>query len=62
MNKPKIKLSGENGNIFNLLGIAINALENAGQKEQAEELTGKVMNVKSYHEALNCIREYCIVS
>jgi hypothetical protein len=36
--KPVAKLIGENGNIFNLLGIANRALKNAGQYEQASKM------------------------
>ena len=57
--KPKCKLVGENGNIFNLISIANRALKEAGLKEQGNEMTIKVMNnAKSYDEALQIIMEY----
>ena len=34
--KPKCKLVGENGNIFNLMGIAARTLKRAGLREEAE--------------------------
>lgn len=59
MNKPKCKLIGEDGNIFNLMGIASRALKKNGMKEQASEMVEKITKTaKSYHEALNIIGEY----
>lgn len=58
MSKPECKLIGEDGNIFNLIGLAGKALRNAGMKEQAEEMRDKVCNSKSYDEALYIISEY----
>lgn len=43
MKKPKVKLIGKNGNVFNLLGIRNLALKRAGQEEQAKELSQKVL-------------------
>jgi len=62
MNKPKCKLTGENGNIFNLIGKASRTLKRAGLVAQAEEMAEKVMKSGSYHEALNIIGEYVEVS
>ena len=57
--KPRCKLIGEDGNIFNLLGIAGRTLVRAGMREQQEEMLMKVHNeAKSYSEALNIIMEY----
>lgn len=59
MNKPKCKLVGQNGNIFNLIGIAQRVLKENGQNEQAKELANKIMTTaKSYDEALQIIMEY----
>ena len=59
MNKPKVKLIGEDGNIFKLVGIASRALDKAGLKDKSEEMTEKIFASKSYNDALNIIREYC---
>lgn len=61
-NKPKVKLTGQDGNVFNLLGICTKALKRAGQSEEAKELTKKVFSSGSYHEALSIMQEYCEVS
>jgi hypothetical protein len=34
--KPKCKLLGEDGNVFNLIGIAAKTLDKAGQRENAD--------------------------
>lgn len=57
--KPKCKLIGENGNIFNLMGIASRALKEAGMKDEAAEMVEKITkSAKSYDEALTIIAEY----
>lgn len=58
MEKPKVRLIGENGNIFNLLGIASKGLKKEGQYEQAKEMSEKVFGCGSYDEALQIIMEY----
>lgn len=57
MEKPKCKLIGENGNIFNLLAIASKVINN----EKAKEMTNRVYNSGSYEEALSIIGEYVII-
>lgn len=37
MNKSKVKLVGQDGNIFNILGIASRALKEAGYADEAKE-------------------------
>jgi hypothetical protein len=59
--KPKAKLIGKDGNVFNLLGICIGALENANQSDKADELSERIFNSHSYNEALSIMREYCEV-
>jgi len=59
--KPKVKLSGENGNVYNLIGICSRALKNAGQKEKATEMSEKIFKCGSYDEALVIMMDYCEV-
>ncbi len=40
--KPDCPLIGENGNIFNLVGIAAKTLRRNGLSEEASEMTNKV--------------------
>ncbi len=58
MTKPKCKLVGENGNIFNLIGIASRTLKDAGLEEQAAEMTERIFKSESYDKALQIITEY----
>jgi hypothetical protein len=59
--KPKAKLIGANGNIYDLIGIASTALKEANKHAEADEMTDKIFKSGSYDEALNIIREYCDV-
>ncbi len=57
--KPECELIGQNGNIFNLIGIASRILKRAGYPEKTEKLKKKVKSeAKSYGEALNIIGEF----
>jgi len=56
--KPRCRLVGENGNIFNLVGIASRVLKKAGMREEAKEMQEKVFQSGSYDEALQIIMEY----
>lgn len=56
--KPECRLIGEDGNVFNLIGLAAKALKRAGLREQAAEMTNRVFEAGSYNEALNIIGEY----
>lgn len=56
--KPDCPLIGQNGNIYNLLGIATNTLKENGLKEQSKEMTERVFSSGSYNEALVIIGEY----
>ena len=61
MDKPRCKLVGEDGNIFNLIGIASRTLKNNGQITQANEMARRITQdgeAKSYDEALAIIMEY----
>ena len=59
--KPKVKLVGENGNVFNVIGRVSKALKRAGLKDKAEEFTKKAFNSGSYDEVLRLATEYCEV-
>ena len=56
--KPKCKLIGEDGNIFNLMGIASRTLQRAGLSDKADEMKDRIINSNSYSEALSIICEY----
>lgn len=56
--KPDCSLLGEDGNVFNLIGIASKTLKSNGMSEQADEMTKRVFDSGSYNEALSIIGEY----
>ena len=56
--KPDCPLIGQDGNIFNLVGIASRTLKRNGLSAEASEMTEKVFNSGSYEEALDIIGEY----
>ena len=58
MQKPKCKLINEDGNIFFILGRVRNTLRENGLEAELEEVTARVMESKSYYEALEIISEY----
>ena len=56
--KPDCPLIGQDGNIFNLVGIASRTLKRSGMSTEASEMTNRVFNSRSYEEALGIIGEY----
>lgn len=56
--KPDCPLIRENGNIYNLVGIASRTLKRNGLSDEASEMTAKVFGSGSYEEALGIIDEY----
>ena len=60
MFKPVCNLIGQNGNIFNLMGIAGATLKAHGMYEEAEEMYVRITGgeAQSYEEALCIIMEY----
>ena len=58
MEKPRCKLIGEDGNIFNLMGIASRTLKKEGYKDEADEMVDRITKSQSYLQALAVISEY----
>ena len=56
--KPDCALIGQDGNIFNLVGIAARTLREHDLKDQAKEMKDRVFACGSYGEALCIIGEY----
>ena len=57
--KPRCRLIGEDGNIFNLMGIVSRTLKDAGEPEKADEMIKRITSdAKSYDEALAVLMEY----
>jgi len=58
MGKIKVNLIGEDGNIFNLVGIVSREMRRNGLEELASEMRNRVFNSESYDNALQIIMEY----
>ena len=56
--KPDCPLIGQDGNIFNLMGIASRTLRQNGMPDQAKEMCERIHASGSYYEALNIIGDY----
>ena len=56
--KPRCKLTGEDGNAFNVVGLVRCALVQAGQPERAREFVERAHRSRSYHEVLALCFEY----
>ena len=58
--KPDCELIGQDGNIFNLMGIASRTLRENGMEEQAQEMRERIMggDCPDYYAALGIIGEY----
>lgn len=57
--KPTATITGEDGNIFNLLAICNKALKKAGQNAQAKEMSSRVFASGGYDKALEIMGGYC---
>ena len=60
--KPDCELIGQDGNIFNLMGIASHTLKQNGMADEAKEMCGRVTKSGSYCEALSIIGEHVNVT
>ena len=58
MEKPTCNLIGEDGNVFNIIGIVSKTLRKAGQNEKAKEFREKAFKSESYNEVLSLCDEY----
>ena len=56
--KPDCPLIGQDGNIFNLMGIASRTLKENGMEEQAREMRQRITQCQSYDSALCIIADY----
>lgn len=56
--KPKCKLIGEDGNVFNLLNIVIKTLKKERLLEEAESVNTEVLQADSYDEAIRIFMKY----
>lgn len=66
MEKPLCKLIGENGNVFNLIGIVRRTLKQHHLPEELKEFENDLSvimeNGGSYHDILNMFHDYVDVA
>lgn len=53
-----VKLIGEDGNVFNIIGLVSKALKKAGFKDEATSYTDKAFSCGSYDEVLQLTMDY----
>jgi len=54
----KVKLVGEDGNVFNLIGICSHALKENNMKDKVNEFVKEVTSSHSYDEALSVMMNW----
>lgn len=58
MKKPVVKLIGEDGNVFSIIGRVSKALKHEGMNDKAKEFTDKTFASNSYEEVLKLVMDY----
>lgn len=56
--RPRVRLIGQDSNIFNIAGIARKSLTRAGMHNEATEMTERISLAKNYDHAISIIMEY----
>lgn len=56
--KPTVKLSGEDGNVFAIIGAVSKGLKRAGLSKEADDFREKVKNCESYDAVLRLVSTY----
>lgn len=62
MTKPIVRLTGEDGNVFAVIGACAKALRKSDTPELEKEFREKARNAKDYDEVLALAEEYCDVT
>ena len=62
LGKPFVQLTGEDGNVFSIIGRVSGALRKAKLPDKAKEFTDKAFGAGSYNEVLRLAMTYCDVS
>ncbi len=60
--KPIVRLIGEDGNVFNVIGRTSRALKDAGLKDEAKTFVAQAFAAGSYDEVLRLAMTYCEVA
>jgi len=62
MDKPECQLTGEDGNVFAIIGRVAKTLTRAGQRDRAAEFRTKAMEQTSYDAVLRLCFDYVDVT
>lgn len=54
----EVAVIGEDGNVFNLIGIVSRELKRNGYREHAKEMSDRVLRCGSYQKALSIMQQY----
>ncbi len=57
-NKPTVKLTGQNGNVYNIISLVSSALRKAGLRDKEKEWKEKAFKAGSYDEVLQLCFDY----
>ena len=57
-----VRLTGQDGNIFNLMGIVVRALRTNGFGDEVDDFVSEVTSSKSYYEALAVMMQWVNVN
>lgn len=60
--KPKLKLTGTDGNVFAIISKVSSALERAGQVDKARQFRAEALSSDSYDDVLALVIKYVEVS
>ena len=58
MGRIEVELVGQDGNIFNIVGIVTREMKRNGLQKESEELNNRVFGAESYEDALRIMSEY----
>lgn len=56
--KPTVKLTGQNGNVYNIISLVSSALRKAGLRDKEKEWQEKAFKADSYDEVLQLCFDY----
>lgn len=58
MERPRCRLIGEDGNVFNVIGLVSRALKQADRGDEAKRFTQEAFGARSYDEVLALVQQY----
>jgi len=58
VDKPVCKLTGEDGNVFNVIGVVSKCLKANGFRDEGNEFTSRAFTCSSYDEVLRLAATY----